>query len=166
MLNTTGPKQLVSVAVAIGCGSIVVSPITLVILEWSAKDSHKSIGASLSSAFPRGAGCGWCGPVPHRADRLGSGTKDWVDVTIQTLVSNVAHPLLVAGLAWLFAVSPLAAREAIVLTALPAGFFGILFGLRFGLSSGAAGTILIASTALSAVTLSAAIYLTSGMGPS
>ena len=53
-----------------------------------------------------------------------------------------------------------------MLAALPAGFFGILFGLRFGLSSGAAGTTLIASTALSAMTLSAAIYLTSGMGPS
>ena len=87
-----------------------------------------------------------------------------LNVTIQTLAFNVAHPLLVAGLAWPFAVSPLAAREAIVLAALPAGFFGILFGLRFGVSSGAAGTKLIASTVLSAVTLSVAIYLTAGMG--
>ena len=76
----------------------------------------------------------------------------------------MAHPLLVAGLAWLFAVGPLTAHEAIVLAALPAGFFGILFGLRFGLSSGVAGTTFIATTVLSAVTLSAAIYLTAGMG--
>jgi predicted permease len=58
----------------------------------------------------------------------------------------------------LFAVSPLTAREAIVLSALPAGFFGILFGLRFGIASEVTGTTLVVSTILSAATLSAAIY--------
>ncbi len=82
---------------------------------------------------------------------------------IQTIVANVAHPLLAAGLAWLFAVSALTAREAIVLSALPCGFFGILFGLRFGIASQVVGTTLIASTVLSAITLAAAIYLTAGM---
>jgi len=86
-------------------------------------------------------------------------------VAIQTLLANIVHPLLAGGLAWLFAVSPLTAREAIVLSALPAGFFGILFGLRFGIASEVTGTTLVASTILSAVTLSAAIYLTDGMGP-
>jgi malonate transporter and related proteins len=51
-----------------------------------------------------------------------------------------------------------------VLSALPVGFFGVLFGLRFKLSSEVAGTTLIASTLLSAATLAAAIYLTAGMG--
>jgi len=41
----------------------------------------------------------------------------------------------------------LTSREAIVLSALPVGFFGILFGLRFGLSSEVVGTTLIASHA-------------------
>jgi len=82
---------------------------------------------------------------------------------IQTMVANVAHPLLAAGLAWLFAVSALTAREAIVLSALPCGFFGILFGLRFGIASEVVGTTLIASTLLSALTLAAAIYFTAGM---
>lgn len=189
-----GPKQLVSVAVAIACGSIVVSPITLVILERNAKDSHKGIGASLVSAFRKpivlapvlavaftmtGIGLpgfairsfALMGQVAGGAGLFLTGLivssqvlKIDRNVSVQTLMSNVAHPLLVAGLAWLFAVAPLAAHEAIVLAALPAGFFGILFGLRFGLSSGVAGTTLIASTVLSALTLSGAIYLTAGMG--
>jgi malonate transporter len=86
------------------------------------------------------------------------------NVAIQTLLSDVLRPLLAAGLVWLFAVSPLTAREAILLSALPAGFFGVLFGLRFGVSSDVVGTTLIASTVLSAATLAAAIYLTAGMG--
>ena len=189
-----GPKQLVSVAVAIACGSIVVSPITLVILERNAKDSHKGIGTSLVSAFRKPivlapvlavafamTGIGLPGFAAKSLTLMGQVAggaglfltglivsaqvlKIDRNVSVQTLMSNVAHPLLVAGLAWLFAVAPLAAREAIVLAALPAGFFGILFGLRFGLSSGVAGTTLIASTVLSALTLSAAIYFTAGMG--
>jgi malonate transporter and related proteins len=87
-----------------------------------------------------------------------------INVAIQTLLSNVLRPLLAAGLVWLFAVPPLTAREAILLSALPAGFFGVLFGLRFGVSSDVVGTTLIASTILSAATLAAAIYLTAGIG--
>jgi hypothetical protein len=86
------------------------------------------------------------------------------NVAIQTLLSDVLRPLLAAGLVWLFAVSLLTAREAILLSALPAGFFGVLFGLRCGLSSDVVGTTLIASAVLSAATLAAAIYLTASMG--
>ena len=189
-----GPKQLVSVAVAIACGSIVVSPITLVILERNGKDSRKGIGSCLVDAFrkpivlapvlavalvmtevalPRYAARSLTlmGQVAGGAGLFLTGLivsaqvlKLDANVTVQTLISNVAHPLLVAGMAWLSGVTPLVAREAIVLAALPAGFFGILFGLRFDILSGLPGTTLIASTVLSAVTLSTAIYLTSGMG--
>jgi malonate transporter and related proteins len=86
------------------------------------------------------------------------------NVAIHTLLPDVLRPLLAAGLVWLFAVSPLTAREAILLSALPAGFFGVLFGLRFGVSSDVVGTTLIASAVLSAATLAAAIYLTASMG--
>ena len=189
-----GSKQLVAVAVAIACGAIVVSPITLVILERNAKDSRKSVGASLVSAFRKPivlaplvavafvlTGIGLptfairsftlTGQVAGGAGLFLTGLivsaqvlKLDANVTIQTLISDVVHPMLVAALAWLFGVAALPAREAIVLAALPAGFFGILFGLRFGTSPGVSGTTLIASTVLSAVTLSAAIYYTSGMG--
>jgi malonate transporter len=85
------------------------------------------------------------------------------NVAIQTLLSDALRPLIAAGLVWFFAVSPLTARESIILSALPAGFFGVLFGLRFGVSSDVVGTTLIASTVLSAATLTAAIYLTAGI---
>ena len=98
------------------------------------------------------------------ADRKGQNMRVGTNVAIQTLLSNVLHPLLAAGLIWLFAVSPLTAREAILLSALPAGFLGVLFGQRFGVSSVVVGTTLIASTILSAATLAAAIYLTAGIG--
>jgi malonate transporter and related proteins len=85
------------------------------------------------------------------------------NVLIQTLLSDALRPLIAAGLVWFFAVSPLVARESIILSALPAGFFGVLFGLRFGVASDVVGTTLIASTVLSAATLAAAIYLTAGI---
>jgi len=189
-----GGDQLVAVAVAIACGAIVMSPITLVILEKNAETpGDHGIGASLAKAFRKplviapviavafvltgidlpeplirsltlmgqvagGAGLFLTGLIVS-AQKLRFG---W-SVSIQTLLSNVAHPLIAAGLAFIFAVAALTAREAIVLAALPAGFFGILFGLRFGIKSEVVGTTLIASTIVSAVTLAIAIYLTAGM---
>jgi malonate transporter len=60
------------------------------------------------------------------------------------------------------AVSPMIGREAIILSAVPSGFFGILFGLRYGVVSQDAGSTLIASTILSAATIPAAILFTTG----
>jgi len=189
-----GNAGSVSAAVSIACGAIVVSPLTLVILESTAqKPGERHIGGVLMRAFRKpivlspllavlfaATGIG----LPELATRslvligqVAGGTALFLtglilsaqklrlgrSAGIQTLTANVVHPLLAAGLAWLFAVSPLTAREAIVLSALPAGFFGILFGLRFGISSEVVGTTVIASTILSALTLAAAIYLTAGM---
>jgi malonate transporter len=190
-----GLDHQVAVAVAIACGSIVVSPITLVILDRTSQMQDKaSIAASLGSALRKpivlspilavafvltgiglpdpltrsfalmgqvagGAGLFLTGLILS-AQKLGLGAN----AGIQTLLSNVAHPPLAAGLAWLFAVSPLTVHEAIVLSALPVGFFGVLFGLRYNVSSEVAGTTLIASTVLSVATLAAAIYFTADMG--
>jgi malonate transporter len=184
--------HLVAAAVAIACGSIVVSPITLVILDRTSQDK-KSITASLVSAVMKPivlspilavafvlTGIGLPDPLTKSFSLMGQVAGGaglfltglilsaqkldlGANTSIQTLLSNVAHPLLAAALAWLFALPPLTAREAIVLSALPVGFFGVLFGLRFNKSSEVAGTTLIASTILSAATLAAAIYLTAGL---
>jgi malonate transporter len=184
----------VAVAVAIACGAVVISPLTLVILESTAqKQGERDIGGVLYRAFRKpivlspllavlfvltgiglpslatkslmlmgqvagGAALFLTGLILS-AQKLRLGPS----ASIQTLAANIVHPALAAGMAWLFAVSPLTAREAIVLSALPTGFFGILFGLRFGISSEVVGTTVIASTILSALTLAAAIYLTAGM---
>ena len=189
-----GNANLVAVAVAIACGAIVVSPLTLFILEASTqKPGERDFGGVLLRAFRKpivlapiiavlfvmtglplpalvaksltlmgqvsgGAALFLTGLILSAQKlRLGSSAD------IQTMTANVVHPILAAGLAWVFAVSALTAREAIVLSALPCGFFGILFGLRFGISSEVVGTTLVASTLLSAGTLAAAIYFTGGM---
>jgi malonate transporter and related proteins len=190
-----GADYQVAVAVAIACGSIVVSPITLVILDRTSRTHDKrSIAASLVSAVMKPivlspilavafvlTGIGLSDPLARSFSLMGQVAGGaglfltglilsaqklslGANAGIQTLLSNVAHPLLAAALAWLFASSPLTAREAIVLSALPVGFFGVLFGLRFNMSSVVVGTTLIASSVLSAATLAAAIYLTAGMG--
>jgi malonate transporter len=189
-----GADHLVAAAVAIACGSIVVSPITLVILDRTSQTQDKrSITASLVSAITKPivlspilavafvlTGIGLPEPLTRTFSLMGqvaggaglfltglilSAQKLHLGANagIQTLLSNIAHPFLAAALAWLFALPPLTAREAIVLSALPVGFFGVLFGLRFNKSSEVAGTTLIASTILSAATLAAAIYLTAGL---
>jgi hypothetical protein len=53
-------------------------------------------------------------------------------------------------------------RETIILCAVPAGFFGILSGLRYGVVSRDAVPTLIASSILSVITLAAAVVLTAG----
>jgi len=189
-----GPTHVVSVAVSIACGAIVVSPLTLVILEATSQKAgerhlwlvlyralRKPIvlapvlavlfvvsGAELPTLAVKslnligqvagGAALFLTGLILS-AQKLRIGRS----AGLQTLAANVVHPLIAAGLAWLFAVSPLTAREAIVLSALPTGFFGILFGLRFGLRSEVVGATLLASTVLSAITLAAAIYFTAGL---
>ena len=189
-----GSTNVVSVAVSIACGAIVVSPLTLVILEASTrKPGERDFGGVLLRALRKPivlapvlavlfalSGLGLPGLAARSLAlmaQVSGGAALFLtglilsaqtlrlgrSADIQTLLANVVHPLLAAGLAWLFAVSALTAREAIVLSALPCGFFGILFGLRFGIASEVVGTTLVASTLLSAVTLAAAIYFTAGM---
>ena len=74
-----------------------------------------------------------------------------------TLLKNVVHPLFAAALAVAFAVPHQVGSEAILLCAVPAGFFGVLFGLRYGVVSQEAGSTLILSSLLSAVSLPIAI---------
>jgi malonate transporter len=190
-----GTHYAVAVGVALACGSIVLSPLALVVLERSGQTKHKGgIGNALLKAFTKPivlspilsvlfvlTNIGLPDPLIRSLSLMGevsggaalfltglilSAQNIRVDanVAFQTLLSDVFRPLLAAGLVWFFAVSPLTARESIILSALPAGFFGVLFGLRFGISSDVVGTTLIASTVLSAATLTAAIYLTASMG--
>jgi len=189
-----GGPAVVAVAVAIACGGLVISPLTLVVLEAAnQKPGERHFGIVLFRAFRKpivlspilavlfaltgiglpdlavksltliaavagGAALFLTGLILS-AQKLRLGAT----VGIQTLVANVVHPLLAFALAWAFSVSAVTAREAIMLSALPAGFFGILFGLRFGLKSEVVGSTLVASTVFSIFTMAAAIYLTSGM---
>jgi len=76
------------------------------------------------------------------------------------ILKNVAHPLVVVGILMLMPPSGDAGRIAILLAALPSGFFGVLFGLRYGLESHDAGSTLILSSVLSIITLATTLLIT------
>jgi malonate transporter and related proteins len=79
-----------------------------------------------------------------------------------TLLKNVVHPLLAVGLILALPMDRDTARVALLLCALPSGFFGVLFGLRYGLESHVAGSTLIVSSLASVVTLAVALVVTAG----
>ena len=192
-----GAENTVSVGFSIAVASVVMSPLTLGILEAGDKSAGdgpalprilRAIGKSIvkpvviapvigivltacdvevplllnTSLTLIGVGAGGVAlfltglilsSLPFRLNR---------NVASGTLLKSVVHPLLAAALVAALSISPLVGREAIILCAIPSGFFGILFGLRYGVVSQDAGSILIASTVLSAATLPAAILLTAG----
>ena len=74
-------------------------------------------------------------------------------------MTNVVQPLLVAAIVCVFPFQAGIAKLAILLAALPSGFFGILFGVRYRLSAAAAGSMVIASTLLSIVPLPIALAI-------
>ena len=72
------------------------------------------------------------------------------------------HPLLAAGLILMLPMDRDTARAVLLLCALPSGFFGVLFGLRYGIESQVAGSTLIVSSLVSVATLPVALVLTAG----
>jgi hypothetical protein len=56
------------------------------------------------------------------------------------------HSLLAAGLILVLPMDRDTARAVLLLCSLPSGFFGILFGLRYGFESHVAGSTVIASS--------------------
>lgn len=76
------------------------------------------------------------------------------------ILKNVVHPLIGYALILVLPMSHEIARAAVLLLALPSGFFGVLFGLRYGKDSHEAGSTLIVSSLASVVTLAIALVLT------
>jgi len=192
-----GTANTVSVGISIAVGSIVMCPLTLVILEASnntARDVpalRRVISAIVKSILKPVVIAPMIGMVLTLCDvevprllessltliGIGAGGVALFltglilssqsfrlsrNVASGTILKNVVHPLIAAVLVVALAVSPVVGRQAIILCAVPSGFFGILFGLRYGVVSQDAGSMLIASTLLSALTIPAAILLTAG----
>ena len=75
------------------------------------------------------------------------------------VVVNVLQPLLCLLIVALAHMPWDVARLTVLCCALPAGFFGILFAVNYDRSTAAIGSIVLASTAFSAVTLSVTLAL-------
>jgi len=191
-----GPKETVPVAVAIAAGSILPSPLTILLLELSGGNGQANaealsvrirhalwrsltkpivlapalgillslaglklgtvIGASLQLIGQAAGGVALfltgliLSAQPFRLNRKVVGA---------TFVANVIQPLLVVAIISVIPVAAGIAKISILLAALPSGFFGILFGVNYRVASTEAGSIVIASTVFSMVTLAVTIAI-------
>jgi malonate transporter and related proteins len=187
-----GTANTSAASISIAVGAIVLSPLTLILLEMgnpTTQDAtpQSGLGRSLVRSILKPVviaplvgmalslgGVGMPALLASSLDLIGGGAggialfltglilsaqplKLNATVAAGTLLKNIAHPLFAAALAAAFAVPQLVGNEAILLCAVPAGFFGVLFGLRYGVVSQEAGSTLILSSLLSAVSLPIAI---------
>lgn len=81
---------------------------------------------------------------------------DW-KVVGATGVADIIRPLLTAAIALALPIPTDVAHAAILLAAAPSGFFGILFAVNYRLDSATAGSMVIASTVFSMVTMAITI---------
>ena len=188
-----GPQGAVQVAVAVAAGSILISPLTLVVLEMDAAkgDAAQSPVQKILRALRRaltkpvvlapmlGIVCSFTGlalgPVVeacllligHAAAGVAlfltglilsaqSFRLDW-KVVGATAMADIIRPLLTAAVALALPIPWDVARVAILMAAVPSGFFGILFAVNYRLDSATTGSMVIASTVFSIVTMAIAI---------
>lgn len=81
------------------------------------------------------------------------------DVVLGTVLKNLVQPAIVWALATLFALPPVLKAEAILLSAIPAGFFGLVFGASANVRPAVSGATLVVSSIASIATLSAVVVL-------
>ena len=193
-----GPDSAMSVSISIAAGTVVMSPLTLIMLEGQTASSkgvptfHRIVRAFFNAVRKpvvigpvAGVAVALAGhPLPNLAAQtfslLGEASAGLAlfvtglvlsskalnlngNVVIGVLLKTVIHPLLVFGLAILLGLKEPEMHEAILLAAIPAGFFGVLFGLDYGVTSEDANSTLAISSLASILTLAVAIFLTSGM---
>ena len=195
MTSVVGPAGTVPVAVALAAGSILISPLTLIMAEMgAAKARGEDMAArqvltavrraitkpvvlapalgilfSLSDvsldALARASlaliGSSAAGVALFLTGAILSAQSfrlDW-KIVAATVASDIVRPLLAVALIYLIPITQDAAKTAILLAATPSGFFGILFAVNYRLDSARAGSMVIASTGFSVVTLAIAIAL-------
>jgi malonate transporter and related proteins len=198
LISMFGPEGTVAVAAGIAVGSIVISPITLVILE-SGTEKAKRMPARTRLLYAVLQSCKkpivWAPlagmafsllgiPLPDVTARMfnliGQCTAGVAlfltglvlsaqpfrleaNAITGVVLKNIVQVALMFALVRALGVPAPAARQGVLLAAVPAGFFGIVFGARYGVASIEASSTLVASTFFSIVTLSFVIYVTAGM---
>lgn len=189
-----GPAGAIPFAVALAAGSILVSPLTLILLEMGRKTDGTTAGAptmrvltALRRALTKPVVAAPALGILFSLSELQLGAVaeaclmlighasagvalfltglilsaqpfrlDW-KVVAGTGMADVMRPLLAVAIVFLFPVSADVAKVAILLAAIPSGFFGILFAVNYRLDSAAAGSMVTASTVFSIVPMAIAI---------
>ena len=195
MTSVVGSAGTVPVAVALAAGSILISPLTLIMAEMgAAKARGEQMAArqvltairraitkpvvlapalgilfslsdvsldALAHASLALIGSSAAGVALFLTGAILSAQSfrlDW-KIVAATVASDIVRPLLAVALIYLIPITQDAAKTAILLAATPSGFFGILFAVKYRLDSARAGSMVIASTGFSVVTLAIAIAL-------
>jgi len=192
-----GAPGLLAVTCGILSGALVLSPLTLVLLECEAQrklagehlSMRQSVGKALAISLRRpvilAPALGLLLPLTGHTipvmfvsslDLIGKATigvalfltglilsaqpfRLTKGVVSGVLLKMVVQPCLLFGLLWVFHIHGLVAKEALLLSCVPAGFFGTVFGARYRVGSVEAGSVLALSTLLSAGTLPVALML-------
>jgi malonate transporter len=194
MAAVAGPSGAVPLAVALAAGSILVSPLSLLLVEMDRADAAgeaSSTGSRVRTAIGHalmkpvviapaaGIVVSATGVEPgsvvlaclHLVGMAAPGVALFLSglilsaqpfktsrgVLAATALADVGRPLLAALVVWWLPVDAATAKAAVLLAAIPSGFFGILFGLSYKLDSGITGSMVIGSTAASIATLAVAI---------
>lgn len=195
------PATLLSVAVSIACGSVLMTPFCLLILErekaktaGAGRDATRAMlpvlmwravqkpivwgpllgvvlsalginmpGLMLAAVKPLGlaatAAALYLTGVILSARKLQLNTL----VITATVTKLLIQPFIAWGLVLLLGLHGAVAITAILMMALAAGFFGVVFGNRFAVQSPDAEAVLLLSSVLSIVSLPLFISLTAGM---
>jgi malonate transporter len=194
LADVLGPSGTVPLAVAIASGSILISPLSLILVELSLRkegvapeapivEIRRALWHALTKPIVLAPAfgiifslCGLAtgrviGACLHLIGQAAPGVAlfltgvvlssqafqmNW-KVANATLLANIARPLLTAAVVFLLPLSTETAKVAILLAAVPSGFFGILFAVNYRLDSAAAGSMVIASTVSSIITMAIAI---------
>ncbi|EOC1286185.1 AEC family transporter [Cronobacter muytjensii] len=196
-----GPSTSLSVAVSIACGSVLMTPFCLLILE---REKARASGENSGSTFAMLPVLMWrsvkkpivWGPllgvvlsaigikmpelVLAAIKPLGlaataaalfltgvilSARKLNINamVSVATLTKLLVQPFIAWGIVLALGLSGPVAITAILMIALAAGFFGVVFGNRFGVQSPDAEAVLLLSSVLSILSLPLFITLTQGL---
>ncbi|MBV4365324.1 AEC family transporter [Erwinia sp. BNK-24-b] len=196
-----GSATSLSVAVSIACGSVLMTPFCLLILERekarAAGETQRSTLAMLPVLMWRSVKkpIVWGPLLGVVLSAIGIKMPDLVLTAIKplglaataaalfltgvilsarqlkinsmvlssTVTKLLIQPALAWGLVLLFGLHGTVAITAILMIALSAGFFGVVFGNRFGVQSPDAEAVLLLSSLLSILSLPLFISLTAGM---
>ncbi len=196
-----GPSTSLSVAVSIACGSVLMTPVCLLVLE---REKARAAGGQTGSSLAMLPVLMWrsfkkpivLGPllgvilsalgirmpdlvlaalkplglaataaalfltgVILSARRLKINTM----VIISSITTMLIQPFIAWGIVLVLGLHGQVAITAVLMVALSAGFFGVVFGNRFGVQSPDAEAVLLISSVLCILTLPLFISLTSGM---
>ncbi len=196
-----GPSTSLSVAVSIACGSVLMTPVCLLVLE---REKARAAGGQAGSTLAMLPVLMWrsfkkpivLGPLLgvilsalgiHMPDLVLAALKPLglaataaalfltgvilsarrlkinTMVIIASITTMLIQPFIAWGIVLALGLHGQVAITAVLMVALSAGFFGVVFGNRFGVQSPDAEAVLLISSVLCILTLPLFISLTSGM---